>query len=332
MIPHAAAANATPGQTPTIAARITVAVVIACLAALLAHASPQEIGESAGDFGQIWYSAVALLQGTDPYQVIGPGRTFQHEFPFLYPLTASLAVLPLGLVEERYAGIIFVFVTSALLSFAVTRESWHRLPMFLSIPFVAAAQRVQWAPLLTAGVCLPGLAWAFVLKPNIGLALFASAPSKEVVKIAAIGGTIVIAGSLLVLPGWPLEWFNAIQSAEHTRPPITRPGGFLVLATLVRWRRWDARLILALALVPQTLAWYDVLPLLLIAQTLRQSLVLSLLTCCGFACQIIFGWPLGTLLIAFAYVPATMLVLRRRNEGWLVLPGLWRRQPDRPLP
>lgn len=325
-----------PGVTsgsPSIRARIAVAVTIATIAAPLAYFEPGRAGGSPGDLQQAWMGAVALLQGLDPYQAIGPGRQFEHEFRFIYPLPASLVILPLALLSELSAAVVFVWISTALLAFSITADGWHRLPLFLSSAFVMSIRRVQWTPLLTAALQLPSMAWVFIAKPNIGLALLLAARSRRTVTVALVGGAALALASFLILPHWPAEWLEAVGSATHTRAPITQRGGFLVLLALLRWRRWDARLIVALACVPQTLYWYDILPLLLIARTFRESLLLSLVTSSGFLIDMAlvtdddFTVPhkrFGGLIVAVAYLPATLLVLRRPNEGpvpdWLERP------------
>ena len=311
-------------RSPALVARLTVAVGVATLAAALACFEPMKVRGHPTDFGQVWFGAVALLQRMNPYELIGPNLPYAHDFPLVYPLTASIAVLPLGLLNEIAAGAVFIWISTVLLAFALTVGGWHRLPLFLSAPFIGAAFSRQWSPLLMAAAYIPWLGWAFVLKPNIGLAFLLSAPSKQVVRGALVGGTVLIAVSLLILPEWPADWLAAVQSASHVQPPIAHPGGFLVLLALLRWRLWEARLIIALACIPQTPAWYDILPLLLVAQTFRQHLVLSLMTSCGFLYQALFmrasdvillHQQYGALLVASGYLPALLLVLLRPNEG-----------------
>lgn len=317
---------------PGIRARIAVAILIATAAAPLAWFEPSRPGGDPGDLQQVWMGAVALLEGLDPYQVIGPEQPFRHDFEFLYPLPASLIIIPLAFLQELPAAVVFVWITTALLAFAVTADGWQRLPLFLSAAFVISVRRVQWAPLLTAAMHLPSLAWVFVAKPNIGLALLLAFRSRTTVIVAVAGGLVLTAVSLLILPRWPVEWLDAIGTARHTAAPLAQPGGFLVLLALLRWRRWEARLIVALACVPQSLFWYDTLPLLLVARTFRESLILSLVSSLGFVLDLLFLQDLeareyyerfGALLIAVAYMPATLLVLLRPNAG-AVLPLLER--------
>jgi hypothetical protein len=310
--------------SPSTSARMAVAAAIATAAAVLAYLEPGRAGGDPGDLQQVWMGAVALVRGLDPYQAIGPGRTFEHDFHFLYPLPASLIILPLAALRELPAAVVFVWISTGLLAFGITADGWHRLPLFLSSAFVIAARRVQWAPLLTAAMQLPSLAWVLIAKPNIGLALLLAGRSKRVVIVAIAGGAALVLLSLLLLPTWPAGWLEAVGTARHTEAPIFQRGGFLVLLALLRWRRWEARLIVALACVPQSLFWYDVLPLLLVAQTFRESLILSLVSSLGFILDMLFLQELealayyrrfGALLIAIAYMPAVLLVLRRPNEG-----------------
>jgi hypothetical protein len=56
------------------------------------------------------------------------------------------------------------------------------------------------------------------------------------------------------------DWLDALAGATLSVPPITRPGDFLLLLGLLRWRTLEGRLFAALALVPQTTVIYEALP------------------------------------------------------------------------
>jgi hypothetical protein len=56
---------------------------------------------------------------------------------------------------------------------------------------------------------------------------------------------------------------------------VLQAGGFLLLLSVVAWRRAAGRLFLVMSLVPQALLFYDQLPLWLIPRTRRQSLALT---------------------------------------------------------
>jgi hypothetical protein len=233
--------------------------------------------------------------------------------------------MPFTWLPELLAAAAFVGVSAGLLAFAITSGGWYRLPLFLSSAFVIAVRGAQWSPLMTAALCIPALAWVLAAKPNLGLVLFAYARSSRSLKIALIGGALLVLLSLAFLPSWPVDWMSNVRSSDQFTILITRGGGVFVLLALLRWRRPEARLIVALACVPQTAYWYEALPLLLVPATFRESLSLSLVSSLGFVLErhLVGNQPdvayqdVGTLMIASVYLPATLLVLLRPNTGEL---------------
>jgi hypothetical protein len=264
-----------------------------------------------------------LLRGGNPYALIGPGLQFDWPWPMFYPGTTLVVSMPLVILPELYAATVFVAVSAGLLAFAVTQDGWYRLPLFLSSAFIIAVRAAQWSPLMTAGLCVPALAWVVAAKPNMGIVLLAFSRSSKAVAIALVGGAMLAGLSLILLPGWPADWISNVRSAHQFTVPLTRWGGVLVLLALLRWRRPEARLIVALACMPQTAYWYEGLPLLLIPATYRESLTLSLLSAFGFLLEryLVGNQPnvafhdVGTLMVLFLYLPATIMVLRRPNAG-----------------
>lgn len=291
------------------------------------------------DFGIVWFGARSLLQGVDPYPLVGPGRLFEWDWELLYPATAMVIAMPFAWLPEFAAAIAFVWISTALLAYAITAKGWDLLFLFPSSAFIVAARSAQWSPLLSAAFCLPWLAWVFAAKPNIGAGLALASDSRRTVINALIGGGILLAVSVILLPSWPREWIGLVRNASHLSIPIARLGGPLILLALIRWRRPEARLILFLACVPQTGAWYEALPLLLVAQTRRESQILSLVSSTGFILirfmihgqpEVEFNRQVSTLMVAFAYLPAMIVVLRKPNEGRLAWwPGVWHSTPGR---
>jgi hypothetical protein len=55
---------------------------------------------------------------------------------------------------------------------------------------------------------------------------------------------------------------------------VFQAGGFVALLGLFRWRRPEARLLVALACVPQTMLLYEALPPFLIPRTIGEVVVL----------------------------------------------------------
>ena len=117
-------------------------------------------------------------------------------------------------------------------------------------------------------------------------------------------------------------WLASVAKTPH-EPHLLRPGGFLLLLGLLRWRRSDGRLLATLSLVPQTTALYETLPLALLCQNRPQAACYAGLTMLA---HLLFQlgpqgpWPVGAgyqwwVLLVLVYLPAIALVLRRPNEA-----------------
>lgn len=289
-----------------VSVRIKVSVVVGLIAGTVAgfaHAG------QLSDLTQLVDAARAWLLGADPYTVrYGP-------FPLLYPFPAVLIAAPLTFVQSPEFW--FIGIGSGLFVYA----TWERFPYawlaLITPAFWQAVLVVQWPALLIGAALVPYLGFLLACKPTIGTALFAAFPSP----VTLIGGLLFGLVSLIVYPTWPLHWFEALKGAGHMQAPITFWLGPLILFALPRWRSWDARLLLALACVPQTNFYYDALPLWLIPQTWDRALALTLL---GWAIpilqQAIIGVDGGTSQAAY--------LLERQFIGQasvllLYLPCLW---------
>lgn len=284
------------------------------------------------DFDQVWFGARAIWSGRNPYDLVGPGREFQWDWPLYYPATALVLVSPLALLPVALARSLFVGLSAAMLAYGVTRTSWVRLPLFGSCAFMVAAVAAQWSPLMTAALCMPALAWIVSAKPNIGFALLAADPSAKTIGSAALGAIVLALIGLLLLPSWPGNWMVITRAAPHFTVPLLHRGGFLLALVLLRWRRPEARLLAALAVMPQNMVIYATLPLFLIPRTFRQTLLLVALNNLAFIAGLLLISPHprsvaenyygGDLLVALCYIPALVMVLMRPNEGslpsWIV--------------
>ena len=239
-------------------------------------------------------------------------------------MPAVLVALPFAALPLRWADTLFVALGFGALAFVLTRDQWRRPGppwVFASIVAVFVAQHSQWSMLMTAAPFVPAaLGFVLVCKPTIGLALFAARPSKA----AAVGCAILTIVSVLVFPGWPRAWWQATQSiANVIGPPVVlRAGGFLVLAALARWRRAEARLLVAMALVPHTPMIHEAVPLFLIAETLEEGAILAILTLVSWAAlnrlgpyadQAALYAMSGQLMVWLLYLPCTLMVCLRPN-------------------
>jgi hypothetical protein len=279
------------------------------------------------DFAQVWYAARAVLSGANPYEVIGRLRTFHWPWPFYYPLPAAILAIPLAPLPEHVAMSVVGFIGAGVLAWALTEHGYVGLVAFFSYSVWQAFNLVQWSPLLTGAVVLAPLSIILVAKPTIGAAVFAARPTWW-----AIGGAIVLTGvAFIVQPHWVSDWRMALLSTHvqpgkefHSAAPVMLPGGVLALAALARWRRPEARLLAAMACVPQTMLPYEAVPLFLIPRGKLQTIAFVLLNHAVWMVARLAGphedfaaltTTYGRALVCLMYLPATLMVLRRPNEG-----------------
>ena len=325
--------------------RLVIALLVgAASAAVAAHF--QDHSGKLGDFQAFWWSAKALSLGLSPYDAIGPnGTLFKWNLETPYPLPGILILWPLTLVPLRIAFLAFTFVSAAALAWQLSRDHRAAMWVFVSGSFLVALYLGQWSPLLTAAALSPWLGILLVAKPTIGAALFLYRPSW----IAVISGLLLLVLSLLVMPSWPVEWWGVVRQDSmdlHYRIPLTIPGGVLVLLALLRWKRPESRLLVAMACVPQTMVANEFVPLFLVVRKRWEGLTLALLSWVMLFLRDELARPqpgglndyaisaqLGVLLL---YLPAVAMVLRRPNEGdtpeliaqvrrWLTWPARLRR-------
>ena len=256
-----------------------------------------------------------LLQGENPYQEIQPTGEYPFQTYFYYPLPAALVALPFAGLPPYLAGALFFGISSGLLAFAVTKDGWRGLHIFLGAPYWVALAVAQWSPLLVAADLVARHGSLLACKPNIGLPGFIYRPSWR-----GLAGILAMLGvSLLVLPilavglaaGHP-------QPGGHPPAALILPFGPLLLLAALRWRTPNGRLLLSLSLVPQLLFFYDQLLLWLIPASLAQGLPLS-----GLSWVAYFAWRLtgidpqtGAILVqpaqfilALVYLPALGMLL-----------------------
>lgn len=282
----------------------------------------------AKDFSYPWRAARALFDGQNPYDVIRAVGEYPFNAGLLYPLPAAIVAAPFSVLRPEVAGALFVGLSSALLAWALLRDSPYRLPLFLSAPFVQAAILGQWSPLLTAAALMPAFQFLAAAKPTVGLAAWLYKPSLK----GIIGGLVLVAIAFLVLPGWLGDWLEATSGMRKYRGPATTLLGSFLLLGVLRWRRREGRLFIAMSLIPQLPVFYDSLTLWLIPSTLSRSFALSALSWVGYLAwyphhaspaqnEIAFPWLIFTI-----YAPALILLLmlpkhdpeaesRRQNTG-----------------
>jgi len=270
------------------------------------------------DIDQAWWMARQLFQGRDPYAVDQTLHLFLTRI--YYPLTAAIIAAPLALLPIDVARVAFVCGSAGLFGYAIGRQRPYLWPTLFGVPFLYALRSAQWSPLMTTAMLWPSLGWLAAAKPNLGVVMLAGAQGRRAALILVGGGAVVLAVSLAVQPTWPWAWREALTTSTHFKPLILRPGGFLVLLALLRWRDPDARLLLALGLVPVTGTPYDVVPLCLVAQSRVQAALLALATYVPAVLGVHFSQTTSliemkrvqsTYLLWTALIPALALVLWR---------------------
>jgi hypothetical protein len=324
-------------QTPARWQRALVAILFAGLVAAYGRPAPSAPGAQPRytDFAQVWIGARELIAGRDPYVAVGPGRPLEWHTALVYPAPALVAVAPLSALPLVFAERLFVALSVGLLAYALTARGLWAVLWCVSPPVLMASRVVQWAPLLTAAALLPPLAGLAVVKPTIGLVPVAYRPTWWPV----VGALALGAISFALLPDWPARWMAALQErttqtaaqpavATMYAPLVTQAGGVLALLALARWRRPEARALVVLACVPQTLLPYELAPLGLVALSMGEMVLLTGLACAArLALDIaiaqagaeadwatVFGAS-GAISVWGVLLPAAVLILRRPNVG-----------------
>lgn len=274
------------------------------------------------DFDQFHFAAKALWRGENPYAVIGQGREFEWGWPLNYPLPSVLFVMPLAWLPVVAGRVAFAAAGGALLGYAICRDGFWRLPIMFSAAFMIAVTRTQWSPFITAAFFLPWAGVFLAAKPNFAAPILAGARAWRQFATLLAAGTLIGLVSLLWDPSWPLEWIRVIRSMEFLSAPVVNRGGFLLLLSLLRWRRPEARVFAVLVCMPQTPSLYDLLPLVVITRTLREVIVLSLCTTFLFLAIVVLG-PFPTFndyvhmlerwAVFVVYLPVLVMILRRPN-------------------
>ncbi|HEU4879931.1 MAG TPA: hypothetical protein VFT21_10790, partial [Gemmatimonadaceae bacterium] len=265
----------------------------------------------------------ALLDGHSPYDVIKPVGPYPFDTGFNYPMTTAMLMVPLSQMNPALGAAVLMGTGTFLLAFGITRDGFQRLPIFGSVPFFVCLESSQLAPLLAAAALVPAVSWLASMKPNLGLASVAYNPAFNVIAL----NIVVLLISIALFPHWPSEWIASVRNRTpgNYGSPLLLPGGFLLLLSLIKWRRPEARLLAVMAIVPQSLLFTDQLMLWLVPKTRNESMLLSILSLPAMFLGVMhvganpsvaaYTKTMGPAILALIYLPCLIMVLRRPNEG-----------------
>ncbi len=280
--------------------RIGVSAVVGVASGAFCWFLMKHLHQDAADFRWALHLAQRLLAGQNPYDT--PLEQ--------YPLTAGLFALPFVRLQPEIAAGLFYGLSSALLSFGLTRHGYRGLMIFLAYPYWAGLLTVQWAPIIAASSFFPLLLPLTMAKPQIGLPIFLTCASRR----GILASIFVVALSLAVMPRWPVLWIAQMGNYEHFVPLLVLPGPLLLLALLC-YRDRDAILLLLAACMPQR--WFfDSFILWLIPKSRREILG-----------TVFFSWGAG--IWRWYHVPHSFTQVGRWTVVLIYLPMLavvlWRK-------
>jgi hypothetical protein len=285
--------------------RITVSTAIGVGSGVFCWFLLHHLRLGAGDFNWAIWGAQDLLAHRNPYD-----RPMQ-----LYPLLCALFGIPFAWMPAEVAGGAFYGISSALLAFGLSGHGYHRLLLFLAYPYWAGIMAAQWTPLILASAFFPSLLPAALVKPQLGLPVALTTPTRR----GLVACAIVAGLSLVVMPGWPRLWVGHFHMYEHFIPLLVVPGQLLALA-LLRWRERDARLLLLMAVVPQR--WfYDMLILWFIPKS-RREILTTVFISWGAGIWRWYHFPhsftqVGRWCVLFFYLPMLAVLLARPHPSML---------------
>ena len=243
-------------------------------------------------------------------------------FSLYYPLPAVLLLLPLAPLSFEVARAVWAGVGVAVFTAAALRYRRGLPQALLSASLLNAVAQGAVAAAARGGSG-PAMVW---IRLDFQADRWCRVVRWLPTRAAVWGAGAMVAVSLLAWPSWPGEWLDAVRHADHLRPLVSRPGGALLLLALLRWKEPEARLLAALACVPQTAGLYESLPLFLIPREKSEGYLLAALSylpalgpamlhpgaaSAPLESEIEASWPW---LFLALYLPALVMVLRKRTS------------------
>lgn len=286
--------------------RIAISVTIGVASGLFCRFLMMHFHQDAADFRWALHLAHRLISGRNLYDT--PLEQ--------YPVTAGLFALPFVRLQPENAAALFWGISSGLLAFGISRHGYHRLLIFLAYPYWGALLTVQWSPIIAAAAFFPWLLPLTMAKPQVGLPVFLTRPSRVGWSACVVVGVL----SLILMPTWPRLWLKQMGGYQRFIPMLVWPGPLLLLA-LFRYRDRDARFLVLSAILPQR--WFfDSFTLWLIPQTARE-LIWTVFFSWGAGIWRWYHTPhssteVGRLTVIFLYLPMLGVLLLRKRYGTML--------------
>jgi hypothetical protein len=310
--------------------RLAWSLVVAALAAIYVLSGPYLRLGYVSDFDQLHLAARAWRAGYDPYVVVADyWKSAGYKWGLVYPFTAVTAAIPISYLPLQAARVLVASAASFSVSYLVLSRAWWLYPILLSACMRGSIAAVQIAPFVACAVMVPWYGWIAAFKPNVGLPAFAAQRREDLVRFVLPSVALTVL-SLILWPRWPLIWLEAAKTGTANRPLVLEWGGALLLLSLLRWRRPEARWLAVMAVVPVNPRFYDAFPLLVfLPRSHRDALLWAILThVVEIAAHRVapLNQSLAQLfdhqnliharfLLWGLYVPALITILRRPNES-----------------
>jgi hypothetical protein len=299
--------NPAPARPRLLFLVITLAFVLGCRLLLYIW-----VPDRNSDFDFLYNAAARLIAGENPYS---PATQW-----FPYPLPAVFLAIPFTPIPLGLARPIFDVLVGWAFVYALWRHRGsYALLAVVSGAYVFAMASGQTTPLMVAAALVPALGFLLAVRPNTSASLWIGWPSLR----ALLGASLFLVLSLVILPSWPWDWWMAWPlDVTPLAPPLVRPFGFVLLLAALRWRSPEGRLILAIALIPQSTLPYELVALALIpANRLEMWIYVAgswiavaaaegLHLTDSMAEWTATGWPVT---LCAVYLPMLYLVLRRQG-------------------
>jgi hypothetical protein len=261
----------------------------------------QQPPEIAGDFYPIYFGALKLLAGQDPYSAEASREMARlwltpYAAGFPYPLPMALICIPLVLLPLPLSMWLWtLFGTFG--SFAAIRlgPNWRKL-VFLPLVFAPLYTAIlvkqgtlvwfaltvlflfamRWRLSWLVGLCIALLP----IKPQVSLffalagLVWAWKNDRKSLYWAGGWGVLIWGGSFVLMPTWSLSWLEELNLYRAiNQAPTLLPWSLVLIA--VTWRMsWPARLAAAQVAIFPLSSVYTLLPLLLVWIEIGGSLAL----------------------------------------------------------